>query len=256
MRPITASYLHDHVLDHVSRPQSVSGRDCPHPLLIANRTKRQSLAMPVFYSLVARGQLVLCDHAAAQGNLESVALHALEELNLGDTQRCLESGRYRVYVSVSRQLSYLCITDDEYPPGKAFQLLSNIEQALHREKLHERALRAGPYALRAEFGDHLAAEMNKQKGGVVRLQSKVQTVQRIMSEDMEKLIQRGEGLEDLVDRSDTLAVNSAEFSRTANKLRRKILLKSIKLWVVLGVILGVVVTIVVVLIVLGATHKL
>ena len=213
--------------------------------------------MPVFYSLVARGQLVLCDHAAAQGNLESVALRALEELNLGDTQRCLESGRYRVYVSVSRQLSYLCITDDEYPPGKAFQLLSNIEQALHRERLHDKALRAGPYALRAEFGDHLAAEMNKQKGGgVVRLQSKVQTVQRVMSEDMEKLVQRGEGLDDLVDRSDNLAVNSAVFSRTANKLRRKIMWKSIKLWVVLAVILGVVAAIVVILIVLGATHKL
>ena len=237
----------DHVIRHCLRK--------PHPL--AKAIERPAIVMPVFYALVAKGQLVLCDYAAAQGNLEKIALLALEELNLGDTQRCLESGRYRVYVSVSRQLRYLCITDDGYPPGKAFQLLSNIEQALYRERLYERALKAGPYSLRAEFGSQLEAEMNKQKEDrVARLQTKVQTVHRVMSDDVERLAQRGDALEDLMTRSETLAVNSAAFSYTANKLRRKIMWKNIKLWIVIFMILGLVVSIIVVLIVLGATKKL
>lgn len=213
--------------------------------------------MPVFYSLVARDQIVLADHASASGNFEVIALRALSELTLGDTQRCIESGSFRVFTSLSKKLCYLCITDPVFPSGRAFQLLANIERALFTEKLYVKAMKARPYALRVDFGERLASEMSAIEGNHVhKLKHKNQQVQHALHQNIERVVERGEKLTDLMDRSEALSLNSADFNRTATKLRRNIMCKSVKLWIVLFVIIGIVVAVIIVLIVLLALHKI
>ena len=81
-------------------------------------------------------------------------------------------------------------------------------------------------------------------------------VKYIMTENIEKVIQRGEALEDIQERSDNLLLSSAQFRDTATKLKRKMCLKSCKCWTVCIIITLVILAVVVVLIVLGVMHKL
>ena len=200
---------------------------------------------------------MLADHASASGNLELIAQLALEKITPGDTQRCIEEGNYRVYVSVSKKITYLCITNPEYPSGRAFQLLDNIERRLFKDRLYPKATQEGPYSLRSEFADKLAVEMAEIDGSSIhKLKTKASQVQQVLHQDIEKVVDRGEALDTLLGRSEYLAQDSAEFNRKATKLRRKIMWKSIKLWVVIGVIITVVASVIIVLVVLLATKKI
>ena len=200
---------------------------------------------------------MLADHASAAGNLELIAQLALEKISPGDTQRCIEEGKYRVYLSVSKKLTYMCITDEAYPSGRAFRLLENIEKKLFTEKLYPRAVKARPYELRNDFSEKLAVEMAEIDGsGVHKLMSKADQVQQVIKQDLNKVVERGEALDTLLGRSEILAQDSSVFNRQATKLRRKILWKSVKLWVVVGVIVTTVLAVIIVIIVLAATKKI
>ena len=89
-----------------------------------------------------------------------------------------------------------------------------------------------------------------------KLKTKASQVQQVLHQDIEKVVDRGEALDTLLGRSEYLAQDSAEFNRKATKLRRKIMWKSIKLWVVIGVIITVVASVIIVLVVLLATKKI
>lgn len=71
-------------------------------------------SMPIFYSLISRGHVVLCDHATAGVNLEVVALQALDQLGPSDVRRCQRHDENSVYTMVDNGLTYLCITDDKF----------------------------------------------------------------------------------------------------------------------------------------------
>ena len=70
--------------------------------------------MPIFYSLISRGHVVLCDHATAGVNLERLALEALDQLGPSDERRRQRHGQNIVYTIVDHGLTYLCITDDMF----------------------------------------------------------------------------------------------------------------------------------------------
>ena len=144
-----------------------------------------------------------------------------------------------------------------YIQEDAFDYLEDVKKEFKIAGLHKRALSCGLYELRIEFGDILGELTSRACGdGVSKLQTKVDTVQEVMTQNVEKLLQRGDGLDDLQGRSEELAMNSIQFQRTAGKLRRKIMWKSVKLWVVIIVIITIILVIIAVLITLVATKKI
>ena len=213
--------------------------------------------MPVFYGLIARGSLVVCDHSLSGSHLEGLATSILEQISPSDSRRIFSSGNYKLYALVSQGLTYVCITDSQYEAETAFDLLSAVQRALVDARLQQKALKAKPYELRGEFGQRLGHELSMYCGdNTAALQGKVAKVEHIMRQNVEKLTVRGDLVSDLQGRAEELALNSVEFNRTASKLRRKIMWKSVKLWVVVIIIILVIATVITVLIVLAATKKI
>lgn len=199
----------------------------------------------------------MCDHSVTGVSLEGIAQTFLGQISPSDTRRSFISGQYKGYALVSRGLTYICLTDSEYEPESAFELLSAVQSALFDARLHQKALKAGPYALRGEFGQQLGRKLSMYCGdSTAALQSKVARVENIMRQNVEKLVTRGDLVGDLEGRAEELALNSTEFSRSATKLRRKILWKNIKLWVIIIIIILIILAVIAVLIGLGATHKI
>ena len=123
--------------------------------------------------------------------------------------------------------------------------------------LLSKAKSCGMYALRGDFEPTLA-RLTEEYSGDLSSSVKVQVheIHDKMIDSTKKLMERGDRLDDLEERSVQLAKNSVDFKRSATKLRRNIVWKSFKLWIVLIVILLIIVAIVVVLVVLAVTHKL
>ncbi len=80
------------------------------------------------------------------------------------------------------------------------------------------------------------------------MQSKVDQIRGIMTENIERVLQRGETLDDLSERSELLSSNSTRFHKSAKKLRRNLWWKSVKLWLccllIVLIILGIIAAII------------
>ncbi|KAM3599628.1 uncharacterized protein V6R79_008818 [Siganus canaliculatus] len=82
-----------------------------------------------------------------------------------------------------------------------------------------------------------------------QVQSQVNEVKVILTDNISKVLQRGERLDDLIDKTDDLQASADSFQRTSTRVARKYWWKNIKMWIIIGII----VLIVLILIILFAT---
>uniref|UniRef100_UPI0037E8F216 vesicle-associated membrane protein 8 n=1 Tax=Semicossyphus pulcher TaxID=241346 RepID=UPI0037E8F216 len=81
------------------------------------------------------------------------------------------------------------------------------------------------------------------------VQGQVNEVKVILSDNISKVLERGDRLDDLIGKTDDLQASADSFQRTSTRVARKYWWKNIKMMIIIGVI----VLIVFVLIILAAT---
>lgn len=209
----------------------------------------------IYYSLLARGRVVLCD--AGQEGFEKSSQDVLENIKPSVNMISYESNSHVYHILVSGKLEYVCVTDKVFDRQVAFAFLKELERQLVSTGLQERADYVGPYALRQDFGSVMNTQLRKYSSGdqLNHLQDRVSEVTGVMTENIEKVMHRGEAIEDLTDRSTLLAHSSTDFRHSSYKLRKKLFWKSVKMWVILVIVLVVIFLIIlaVILIALAAT---
>lgn len=72
----------------------------------------QVVKMPLFYSVVARGLIVLCKHANYQGNFAEILEGVLTQIGPENKKQSLLHDRYLYHYICEDQIIYMCITDD------------------------------------------------------------------------------------------------------------------------------------------------
>lgn len=210
----------------------------------------------LYYALVARQRVVLCDYALKQGNYESFASSALEKvLNDKVIRISYEDGNRVFHVLVSQGLTYMCAADLVFDRALAFGCLDELENRLYLSPgLKEKAEYVGPYALRREFSEDMAEVLTQYAAGdtLGKLQTNVSKVAGVLKGNLEKVVQRGDALYDLEDRSERLAQHSTDFRQSAVKLRRKEQCRRNKLCCIVGSVAFVIIILIIIGIILGA----
>lgn len=84
---------------------------------------------------------------------------------------------------------------------------------------------------------------------VNQVQDQVNDVKVILKDNINKVLQRGERLDDLIDKTDDLQATADAFQRTSTRVSRKYWWKNVKMMIIIGII----VVIIIVLIILLAT---
>ncbi|CAN8205698.1 unnamed protein product [Coccothraustes coccothraustes] len=87
-------------------------------------------------------------------------------------------------------------------------------------------------------------------GRVRALQQEVQGVTSIMSQNLERILARGENLEQLHSKSQDLEATSEHFRTTSQKMARRYWWKNVKLLIILGLV-GVIILILIILLATG-----
>ena len=72
-----------------------------------------------------------------------------------------------------------------------------------------------------------------------------------MTENIAKVVSRGEALDDLTDRSALLAESSTDFRHSSYKLRRKLFWKNVRMWVIFFIVLAVIVFVIIAIILIA-----
>ncbi|KAI8916444.1 synaptobrevin [Entophlyctis helioformis] len=94
--------------------------------------------------------------------------------------------------------------------------------------------------------------MASSTGKTAQVQQQVDEVVGIMQDNIHKVMQRGEQLETLQNKTEDLQNSSLQFKRGANKVRREMWWKDLKMKLIIGGVVGIILIIIIVAVVKGS----
>mmetsp|Transcript_5101 Transcript_5101/g.7049 ORF Transcript_5101/g.7049 Transcript_5101/m.7049 type:complete len:220 (+) Transcript_5101:66-725(+) len=191
--------------------------------------------MPILYSVIARGKCILAEYAEKNlggnyGTVTQVLLGKIEE-NQNETRMTYKLDQHLFHYIVHDTITFLCMADDAARRVIPFQFLEDIQRRFHAT-YGGAGQTAIAYALNADFAPVIKRQMdyfNSQEGDDIgRVKNKINEVKDVMMQNIDNVLERGEKLELLVERSDNLQQESFKFQRSAKHLRRAQLWSKVK----------------------------
>lgn len=203
--------------------------------------------MPILYAVVARGATVLAEHSAAATNAGAVARQVLERLPDGgaDSHVSYTQDRYVFHAKRTDGITALCMADDAAGRRIPFAFLEDIHGKF--VKTYGRAaLTALAYAMNDEFSRVLSQQMDYYSNDpsadqINRMRGEISQVRSVMIDNIDKVLERGDRLDLLVDKTTTMQGNTVRFKRQARRYRSTTWWRNVKLTAALILLLLVIV---------------
>ncbi|KAK9127843.1 hypothetical protein Syun_016640 [Stephania yunnanensis] len=190
--------------------------------------------MAILYGLVARGTVVLSEFSAVSGNTGAVARRILEKLpSEADSRLCFSQDRYIFHILRLDGLTFLCMANDTFGRRIPFSYLEDIHMRFMKN--YGRVAHSAPaYAMNDEFSRVLHQQMeffssNTSADTLNRVRGEVGEIRTIMVDNIEKILERGDRIELLVDKTATMQDSAFHFKKQSRRLRRALWMKNAKL---------------------------
>jgi len=197
--------------------------------------------MPLLYTVISRGNTILCKYADCVGNFSEVTEHLISKIQLTNHKLTYTHGSYLFHYICADKLIYMCITDDEFERSRAFIYLSEIKKKF-LSTYGLTAATALAYAMNTEFSRVIANEMktcneSKEYDSITRVHGQIDELKDIMVKNIENVTARGERLELLVNKSENLRNNAVSFRQTSRTLARTLFWRNVRMYFLLGLLL-------------------
>ncbi|KAG6433107.1 hypothetical protein SASPL_104714 [Salvia splendens] len=189
--------------------------------------------MAILYGVVARGTTVLAEFSAVTGNTGAVVRRILEKLSETDSAEsrlCFSQDRYIFHILRSDGITFLCMANDTFGRRIPFSYLEDIHMRFMKN--YGRVAPYAPaYAMNDEFSRVLHQQMeffssNPSADTLNRVRAEVRT---ITVDNIEKILERGDKIELLVDKTATMQDSAFHFRKQSKRLRRALWMKNAKL---------------------------
>ncbi|KAG0356452.1 Vesicle-associated membrane protein [Podila minutissima] len=185
--------------------------------------------MSIIYALVARGTVILAEYTSSSGNFTTVTEAILEKIPPNNSKLTYVYDRYLFHYICEDGLTYMCMADDSFGRRIPFAFLQDIKERFLADYSRERALSSVvPYGMN-EFSKTIAKQM--------QVQGEIEQVKDVMVHNIERVLERGERIELLVDKTDNLNQQAFAFKKRSTALKRNMWWKNVKLMVLLVVVL-------------------
>ncbi|KAH7659954.1 Synaptobrevin protein [Dioscorea alata] len=189
--------------------------------------------MAVVYALVARGTVVLAEFSATGSNASAIARQILEKIpGADDSHVSYSQDRYVFHVKRTDGITVLCMADDS----------------------------AGTlaYAMNDEFSRVLSQQMDFYSGDpnadrINRIKGEMSQVRNVMIENIDKVLERGDRLELLVDKTANMQANTFRFRRQTRRFNNTVWWRNVKLRATLVLVVLIVIYVVLAFICKGVT---
>lgn len=168
--------------------------------------------MLVQSALVARGSFVLCEYDASTGSadLNEVSRKVLSKIPRTGSIRSYVYAGFTFNYLLEKDLIFLCIADVAAGSELVFQFLGEFKMR------HEQCNRLGGTDRSAELTRmlrDLISNYNSEKGGgkVRQMEQELEDVTEMMRDNISKVMERGERIESLIDKTALLKNESVSF---------------------------------------------
>ncbi|KAF9562827.1 Vesicle-associated membrane protein [Mortierella alpina] len=194
--------------------------------------------MSIIYALVARGSVILAEYTNSSGNFTTVTEAILAKIPPNNSKLTYAYDRYLFHYICEDGVTYMCMADDTFGRRIPFAFLLDIKERFLAHYGRERAMVALPYGMN-EFSKTIAKQMeyfstNPNADRIKQVQGEIEQVKDVMVHNIERVLERGERIELLVDKTDNLNQQAFAFKKRSTALKRTMWWKNTKLTIILG----------------------
>lgn len=205
------------------------------------------MASPLIYALVARGTTVLAEYTAFSGNFSTVAVQCLARAPTGANSRTTYTADQHCFnMLADGGFTYMVVSEDAAGRQLPFACLERIKDDFVRRHAED-GKSAIAHALDAAFAPKLKAHMDfctqnpQELSKLGKVKQEVSQVKNIMLDNIERVLDRGEKIELLVDKTENLRSQADTFHRTGRQLRNRMWWQNLKMKLLVGgVVLGII----------------
>lgn len=207
----------------------------------------------LIYSFVSKGNVVLAEHTSYSGNFSTIAVQCLQKLPSNSSKYTYSFDGHTFNYLLDNGFVFLVVADESSGRGLPFVFLERVKDDFKQHYGESINNSANPladddedddlfadkfsiaYSLDREFGpklkEHMQYCMNhpEEISKLSKLKAQITEVKGIMMDNIEKVLDRGEKIELLVDKTENLQFQADSFQRQGRQLRRKMWLQSLQM---------------------------
>ncbi|KAL0299139.1 UNVERIFIED_CONTAM: Vesicle-associated membrane protein [Sesamum calycinum] len=214
----------------------------------------------LIYSFVAKGTVVLAEHTPYSGNFSTIAVQCLQKLPSNSSKYTYSCDGHTFNFLLDDGFVFLVVADESMGRSVPFVFLERVKDDF-KQRYGDSIKRDGPhpladdddedddlfedrfsiaYNLDREFGPRLKEHMQycmnhpEEMNKLSKLKAQITEVKGIMMDNIEKVLDRGEKIELLVDKTENLQFQADSFQRQGRQLRRKMWLQNLHMKLMVG----------------------
>jgi len=190
--------------------------------------------MPITAALIARGTVVLAEQYPPNTNFASISRRLIEQIpSTPDSKKSYSYESYNFHYLVEGGITFICMTDQAIGYRVPYAFLFDLNNRF-KGTFGQKVQSAGSMAMNDTFGRVIIERMDffsndKSADKISKVKGDIDDVKKTMVNNIEKVLERSEKIEILVDKTDDLHTQSQSFKRKGTKLKRKMWWKNTKL---------------------------
>ncbi|EPS71680.1 hypothetical protein M569_03080, partial [Genlisea aurea] len=189
----------------------------------------------LIYSFVARGTVILADYTEFKGNFTSVAAQCLQKLPASSNRFTYNCDGHTFNYHVDSGFTYCVVVVESAGRQLPIAFLERVKEDFNKRYGGGKAANAGPNALKKEYGPKLMEHMQycvdhpEEINKLAKVKAQVTEVKGVMMQNIEKVLDRGEKIELLVDKTENLRSQAQDFRKQGTRMKRKMWVKNMKI---------------------------
>lgn len=178
--------------------------------------------MPIVYAVIARQHNVLAEYTSSTGNFPTVTRVLLRKIPEQDGRMSYQYDQHTFHYVVDQGMTFLCMTDENTKRRLPFAYLDDIKSQW-RDKYGSVEQTALAFSLNDLFSPTLRQRMEFYNANptatdnIAKVQAQIDSVKEVMVENIERVLERGEKIELLVDKTERLNHQAFKFEKTVRQ---------------------------------------
>lgn len=205
----------------------------------------------LIYSFVARGTVILAEYTEFTGNFTTIASQCLQKLPASNNKFTYNCDGHTFNYLVENGFTYCVVAIEAAGRQIPIAFLERVKEDFNKRYGGGKAATAVAHSLNKEFGSKLKEHMQycldhpEEISKLAKVKAQVSEVKGVMMENIEKVLDRGEKIELLVDKTENLRSQAQDFRTQGTKMRRKMWFQNMKIkLIVLGIIVALILIII------------
>ncbi|CAL5382385.1 unnamed protein product [Camellia sinensis] len=189
----------------------------------------------LIYSFVARGTVVLAEFTEFTGNFTSIASQCLQKLPSSNNKFTYNCDGHTFNYLVEDGFTYCVVAVESAGRQIPMAFLERVKEDFTKRYGGGKAATAAANSLNREFGPKLKEQIQycvdhpEEISKLSKVKAQVSEVKGVMMENIEKVLDRGEKIELLVDKTENLRSQVQDFRTQGTQMRRKMWLQNMKI---------------------------